>query len=371
MNPQELAAFARDRVLPSREERSGAFDRSLWREMADLGLIGAVIAAEHGGRGGEVSAFARDMALLAEEGLDLGLVLSLVDHVMLCAWPLQVFGSPDLKRRYLPRLCSGELVGAAAISEPGSGGDPSRMQASAAEERGGYRVSGVKEPITNAPAADLFLLLASTDAAAGKEGLSAFLVERAWGVEVEDIELGFLSTSPHGRVVLDGVEVPAGNLLGERGWGHVRVSRSMFVWERAALMPALAALMLRWHGLIVSRLEPARISPRARGLLARRRVEATACRVVGERLLELAFAGEDGGGERMELLAFLGGALPGWLRSMREVLREAGLCLDGDAAAVGADLRLLEVGVPALERQMQRLLPWRGPAAYAGPGGGR
>lgn len=357
MNPEELTAFARDRVLPTRDKRSGGvFDRSLWSDMAELGLVGAVIDEEYGGRGGPMKDFVESVALLAGEGLDLGLVLSLVDHVMLCAYPLQVFGSRALGERYLPPLCAGELIGAAAISEPGSGGNPSRMAATAAEERDGYRISGVKEPITNAPAADLFIVIASTDAAAGKEGLSAFLVERARGVEVEEIEMGYLATSPHGRVVFDRVPVPAGNLVGEKGWGHERVSRSVFMWERAALIPAIVSFMERWHHLIVSSLEPALMSPDLRALMAQRKVEATAYRILGERLQELTFGEADNGRERMELLLFFGKALPEWVYSMRSVIAKACLCLDGVTASMDSDLRLLEVGSSMLDWQFQRLL---------------
>ncbi len=355
MNLEELTLFARERVFPTREERGGGFDRSLWREMADLGLVGAVMETEYGGRGRKAGDFARDVAVLAGEGLDLGLVLSLVDHVMLCAWPLQAFGSRALKQRYLPPLCRGDLVGAAAISEPGSGGDPSRMAATATQAGGGYRISGVKEPITNAPAADLFLVIASTDAAAGREGLSAFLVERGGGVRVEDMGLGYLATSPHGRVLFDDVAVPAGNLLGERGWGHTRVSRSVFMWERATLLPALVAIMQSWHHRIARGLEAAGMTPQARALLALRKVETTAFRVLGERLLELTFGRADKGRERMELLLFLGKALPAWVHSMRAVTREAAPPPDEVSAAMDADLRLLEAGSSLLDLQLQRL----------------
>ncbi|MDD3718863.1 MAG: acyl-CoA dehydrogenase family protein [Actinomycetota bacterium] len=356
MNAEELTAFARDRVFPTREERSGGgFDRSLWREMAELGLTGQAVDGEYGGGGTGTGDFTRGVSLLAGEGLDLGLVLSLVDHVMLCAYPLQAFGSRALKKRYLPPLCSGELIGAAAISEPGSGGDPSRMAATATEEQGGYRINGVKGPITNAPAADLFLVIASTDAAAGKEGLSAFLVERTRGVEVEEIELGYLATSPHGKVVFDGVLVPAGNLVGEKGWGHERVSRSVFMWERAVLIPALVCFMERWHQLIVSSLEPADIAPDLRVLMAKRKVETTAYRILGERLLELTFGRAENGRERMELLLFFGKALSDWVYSMRGIIADAGLPMRGRTGAMDGDLRLLEVGSSMLDWQFQKL----------------
>ena len=358
MNTKELRTFARNNVFSTLGERSSknGFDRSLWRDMADLGLVGLFIDKEYGGGGGEIADFVESVALLAGEGLDLGLCLSLVDHVILCAYPLQVFGSGVLRERFLPSLCRGERIGAAAISEPGSGGDPSRMTATAVKERGGYRIKGTKGPITNAPVADVFLVIASTDLEAGKGGLSAFLVERAQGIEVEDIELGYLVTSPHGKVILDGVRVPEDQMIGQEGWGHERISRSLFMWERAVLIPVIVSFIERWHHLVVSSLEPADISPDLRVLLAQRKVEVTAYRILGERLLELTFGETENGRERMELLLFFGKALSDWVYSMRRIIAEAGLPMDETTRAMDGDLRLLEVGSSMLDWQFQKIL---------------
>jgi hypothetical protein len=358
MNTKELRTFARNNVFSTLGKRSGkgVFDRSLWREMADLGLVGFIIDKEYGGRGGEIADFVESMSLLAGEGLDLGLSLSLVDHVMLCAYPLQVFGSRGLRERFLPSLCRGERIGAAAISEPGSGGNPSRLAATAVKEATGYRMKGIKEPITNAPIADVFLVIASTDPEAGKDGLSAFLVERTQGIEVEDIELGYLLTSPHGRVILDGARVPEDQMLGQEGWGHNRISRSLFMWERAALIPIIISFIERWHHLVVSSLEPADISPDLRVLMAQRKVEVTAYRILSERLLELTFGETENGRERMELLLFFGKSLPDWVYSMRDIIAKADLPMDEMTSAMDEDLRLLEVGSSMLDWQFQKIL---------------
>jgi hypothetical protein len=358
MNTKELRTFARNNVFSTLGKRGGqhGFDRSLWRDMADLGLVGMIIDKDYGGGGGEITDFVESVALLAGEGLDLGLALSLVDHVMLCAYPLQVFGSRALKERFLPSLCRGERIGAAAISEPGSGGNPSRMTATAVKEPEGYRLTGTKGPVTNAPVADVFLVIASTDPEGGKDGISAFLVERSQGIEVEDIELGYLVTSPHGSVILDGARVPADQMIGQEGWGHERISRSLFMWERAALIPVIISFIERWHHMVVSSLEPADISPDLRVLMAQRKVEVTAYRILSERLLELTFGETENGRERMELLLFFGKALSDWVYSMRAIIAEAGLPTDEIAGAMDADLRLLEVGSSMLDWQFQKLL---------------
>ena len=358
MNTKELRSFARSKVYASLKARAekGEFSRSLWKDMAELGLVGMVVDEEYGGGGRGIREFTESVALLAGEGFDLGLTLSLLDHVMLCAYPLKVFGSRELRESFLPSLCRGERIGAAAISEPEGGSDPTRMRTVARREDGSYVIRGVKGPVTNAPVADLFLVIASTDPGAGKEGLSAFLVERREGVKVEEVNLGFLPTSPHGRVVLDGARVPADHLVGEEGWGHERISRSLFLWERAALIPVIVAYIERWHHLVVSSLEPADISPDLRVLLAQRKVELTAYRVLGERLLELTFDAAEGGRERMELLLFFGKALPAWVESMRGVVEEARIPMDETMGGMLRDLRLLEVGGSILDWQFQNLL---------------
>jgi hypothetical protein len=358
MNAKELRSFARSKIFSSLDSRAGkdGFDRDLWKEMAELGIVGAIIDREYGGGGGEIAEFVESAALLAGEGLDLGFVLSLVDHVMLCSLPLQVFGSRELRERFLPSLCRGERIGAAAISEPVSGGNPSRMVAKARKSGAFYSLQGVKGPVTNAPVADIFLVLASTDPDAGKDGLSAFLVERTQGIEVEEIELGYLATSPHGNVILDGVRVAAGQMIGEEGRGHALISRSLFIWERAVLIPVIVSFIERWHHLVVSGVEPADISPDLRALIAQRKVEVTAYRVLGERLLELTFGETESGRERMELLLFFGKALPQWVYSMRGIIEEAKLPVDETMKAMDRDLRLLEVGSSMLDWQFQKLL---------------
>jgi hypothetical protein len=358
MNTKEMRSFARSKVFSSIESRSaaGGFDRRLWRDMAELGLVGAIVDKEYGGEGDGIGDFLESVALLAGEGLDLGLTLSLVDHVMLCAYPLQVFGSRALKERFLPSLCSGERIGAAAISEPGTGGDPSRMITVAKKDRDAYIIKGIKGPVTNAPVADVFLVLASTDPDAGKDGLSAFMVEKIEGVKVEEVELGFLPTSPHGNVILDEARVPADHMIGEEGWGHERISRTLFLWERAALIPVIISYIERWHHLIVSSIDPASISPDLRMLVAQRKVELTAYRILGEKLLELTFGETDNGRERMELLLFFGKELPAWVQSMSRAVEEAKLPMDATISGMASDLRLLEVGSSMLDWQFQKLL---------------
>lgn len=358
MNSEELRSFAHDKVFSTLTDRAAqrAFDRALWKEMAGLGLAGAIIDREYGGEGGDVRDFVEGMAILAGESLDLGLTLSMVDHVMLCAYPLKVFGSQSLKECYLPRLCRGDLIGAAAISEPFTGGSPSRMRTTARKESDGYILKGEKGPVTNAPVADVFIIVASTDPQAGKQGLSAFLVEKDEKVKVQKMELDFLPTSPHGMVNFDGTLVSRDHLVGEEGWGHERISRSLFLWERAVIIPVITAFMQRWHHLVVSDINPSDTPPDTRILLAQRKVELTAYNVLARRLLELTFDTLEGGKERMELLLFFGKSLPAWVDSMRRLTETGGIPVDATMNRILQDLRLLEVGRGILDWQFQKLL---------------
>lgn len=359
MITKELRSFARSRVFSTLKERadSAEFDRSLWEDLAGLGLPGMVVEKEFGGSGLGETEFIEALGILAGEGMDLGLTLSLLDHVMLCIYPIRVFADRGIKEKYLPPLCSGEIIGAAAVSEPEAGGNPTRFRTVAERRDGTFVISGIKGPVTNAPVADLFVVVASTDPSRGKDGLTAFLLEKGEGVEVERVALDFLPTSPHGKLVLKEAVVSAGNMLGEEGKGHDSVSRSMFIWERAAAVSIILAVMERWHHLVVSGLHPADLDPDGRVTLAQRKVELTAYRFLSRRLLELTFSGDGGGRERMELLLFFGKALPAWLESMqRMVEKEKKFPLDEVSLRVMNDLRLIEVGRSLLDWQYQRIL---------------
>jgi alkylation response protein AidB-like acyl-CoA dehydrogenase len=358
MNLDNLRSFASDRVLGTFQQRSqsGEFDYDLWMDLARLGMMGMILEEGFGGDDASIAEFAEALKVLAAEGRDLGLVLSVVDHVMLCAYPVEIFGSEALKEEYLPALAAGELIGAAAVSEPGTGGDPLAMRTGARKEDGGYVLNGIKQPVTNGPVADLFLVVAVTDDLAGKQGLSAFLVPTMERVNTEDIKLDFLPTSPHARLTLEDVRVPQENLLGEEGAGHVNVSRSLFLWERAVLIPALVAFMERWHHQVLSGVGRDEAPPEILTTLAQCKVELTAYHALARHLLHLTFEVQESGRERLELLLFFGKALPAWVASMQRAIDDAMLPLDELARAMRRDLRLLQVGSNLLDWRFQKLL---------------
>ncbi|TMC50473.1 MAG: acyl-CoA dehydrogenase [Chloroflexi bacterium] len=194
------------------------FPRYVIEEAGRLGLCGLLVPKVHGGSAGTHLDFARLIEATACACASTAVILDVQASVAI--EPLVQFGSEDQRRRYLPRLTRGEWLGAFALSEPGSGSDAASLQTRAEHIDAGYRLTGTKMWITNAGAADLYLVMARTGGE-GARGISAFLVE----AERPGVRPGRplrklgLRGSWTAELHLDGVEVPAGNLLGAEGAG--------------------------------------------------------------------------------------------------------------------------------------------------------
>jgi isovaleryl-CoA dehydrogenase len=211
--------------------------------MAGAGLFGFLIPTRYGGSGRGPEALVEAVEAFLLGGQDLGLCLSWLDHLLIHSHVIARFGSDRQRETTLPGLVTGERVGALAASEPQTGANPMKMKARAERQDGTYRIHGHKLFITNGPVADLIIVLARTGPAPGKEGISAFLLDTATAGfrVVEEMDFGFLHTSPHGELLFEGCVVPAENLLGDLGDGHVRISRAVFGWERFMGMVTLTA----------------------------------------------------------------------------------------------------------------------------------
>ncbi len=230
------ARFAQDHLASDVEERDreGIFSRSHWVACAREGVQGSHVDPAWGGRGLAALDTVRMIEALGYGCGDNGLTLALGGQIWSVQEPIQVYGSDEQRERYLPRLCSGELIGAHGVSEESSGSDALSLQTTARREGDGYVLSGRKVYIGMAPEADLALVLANVDPSAGKWGVSAFLVER--GTE------GFTQsaprrktgprTNPMGDLVFDECFVPASQRLGKEGVGLSLFTRSI-AWERA------------------------------------------------------------------------------------------------------------------------------------------
>ncbi len=158
-------------------DRSQTFSPELWRRCADIGIQGLPVPEEYGGSGFDPLSCAIGLEALGYGCRDGGLVFSLCAHLLACAVPLWSHGSPEQKRRYLPALCDGSLIGMHALTEPGSGSDSFSMRTRAEKESDGWRINGTKTFISNAPVGDLALVFALTDAQKGfYGGVTAFIV---------------------------------------------------------------------------------------------------------------------------------------------------------------------------------------------------
>lgn len=241
---QTVRGFTRDHIEPQAAEidRSNRFPRDLWPKLGELGLLGITVEEEFGGSGLGYLEHVVAMEEISRASASIG--LSYGAHSNLCVNQLRRWGSEEQKRRYLPRLVSGEHVGALAMSEHGAGSDVMAMRTKATKKDGHYVLTGSKMWITNAPEADVVIIYANTDDESGKARLSAFIVERdmqGFSTAQKLDKLG-MRGSPTCELLFEDCEVPEENVLGEVGKG-VRVLMSGLDYERAVLAAGPLGIM--------------------------------------------------------------------------------------------------------------------------------
>ncbi|MDQ3560815.1 MAG: acyl-CoA dehydrogenase family protein, partial [Pseudomonadota bacterium] len=239
-----VAGFAADRIAPlaERVDREDWFPRELWPEMGALGLHGVTVSEEEGGAGLGYLEHCIAMEEVSRASGSVG--LSYGAHSNLCVNQIFRWGSPEQKARYLPKLLSGEHLGALAMSEAGAGSDVVSMQLRAEKRGGRYRLNGTKFWITNGPQADTLVVYAKTDMDAGARGITAFLVEKSFpgfSVAQKLDKLGMRGSNTCELVFAD-CEIPAGNVLGEVNHG-VKVLMSGLNTERLVLTGGPLGLM--------------------------------------------------------------------------------------------------------------------------------
>jgi len=239
-----VRGFTADEIAPLAADidKSNEFPRHLWPKLGELGLHGITVEEEYGGSGLGYLEHCIAVEEISRGSASIG--LSYGAHSNLCVNQIRRNGSDAQKRKYLPKLISGEHVGALAMSESGAGSDVVSMKLKAEKKGDRYVLNGTKFWITNGPCADVLVVYAKTDPKAGPKGITAFLIEKGFKgfSTAQKLDKMGMRGSDTGELIFQDCEVPAENVLGEVGKG-VNVLMSGLDYERAVLAAGPLGIM--------------------------------------------------------------------------------------------------------------------------------
>jgi acyl-CoA dehydrogenase len=213
--------FAQKEIAPAIEhmEETEEFPRHLIKKMAELGLMGIPIPEEYGGAGMDFTSYIIAINELSKVSATIGVILSV--HTSVGTNPILYFGNEEQKKKYIPKLASGEYLGAFGLTEPSSGSDAASLKTRAVKQGDHYVLNGSKIFITNAGEADVYIVFASTEPDKGSYGISAFIVDKdtpGFSVGKKEKKMGLYGSNTC-EIVFEDARVPAENLLGNEGEG--------------------------------------------------------------------------------------------------------------------------------------------------------
>lgn len=296
----EIRRFAEERIAPgvAERDREHRFPEELIGEMGELGLLGMMVAEEYGGAGLDPLTYCLAVEEVARICPATAVTMSVSNSV--CCWPLERFGSEELKRLALPELASGAAIGGFGLTEPGAGSDVASMRTTARRDGDSWVLDGEKAWITNAGFASWYVVVARTDPGAGKRGLSAFLVPAdapGFSVGVPEEKLG-LRASRTAPLVFTGCRIPAGHLLAAEGEG-MRIALETLAHSRLGIAAQAVGIHQRALELAVAyageRVQFGR--PIAEHQAVRFRIAETATELAAARALTHAAATAAGAGD--------------------------------------------------------------------------
>jgi len=238
---KSVADFGREVVSPlaGERDREARFDRDVWDRCGEMGLCGLPISTEYGGQGADAVTTGVAIEALAYGGHDAGLLLSLGAHLTIGSLPIDLHGTPEQKEKYLPKLTTGEWIGAFGVTEPDAGSDTASIKSKGVREGDEWVLNGTKTFITNGPICDVFTVVVRTNPDSGPgQGMTAFILDRDTpGLSVgKHLDKMGNRSSPTSEMIMEDVRVPDSQRLGDEGSALWKVAFECFDWERTVMI---------------------------------------------------------------------------------------------------------------------------------------